>query len=160
MSISPDVSKRRIYAKTRAEGDCLVWTGHTDKGGYGQFGSRRHYGTTRVHRRIWEIEVGPIPDGLFVCHHCDNPPCIKISHLFLGTPSANTVDMVRKGRHGLVGLGRRHAAKLSLDQIAEIAKRKRAGEDARRLATEFGVSTRHVFRVAMPNYPGMVKWTQ
>lgn len=159
MAISPEVSKRRIYAKTRVDGDCLVWTGYRDKGGYGQFGSRRHYGTTRVHRRIWEIEVGPIPEGLFVCHHCDNPPCIKISHLFLGTPSANTVDMVRKGR-GLVGASRRHAAKLSLDQVSEIARRKRGGEETRSLATEFGVSISHVNTIARPNYPGMVKWVQ
>jgi len=53
-----------------------------------------------AHRKAWEDEHGPIPPGMNVCHHCDNPPCINPDHLFLGTQKDNAVDMSRKGRHG------------------------------------------------------------
>ncbi len=49
-------------------------------------------------RAAWEMVNGPIPTGMFACHHCDNPPCVRPDHLFLGTPKDNTEDMLRKGR--------------------------------------------------------------
>jgi len=51
-----------------------------------------------THRFAWELANGPIPEGMFVCHKCDNPPCCNVDHLFLGTPKENTTDMVNKGR--------------------------------------------------------------
>jgi len=56
-------------------------------------------GNTTHHRVVFEECHGPIPDGMYVCHTCDNPPCINIDHLFLGTPRDNMLDKVAKGRH-------------------------------------------------------------
>lgn len=80
-------------------GQCWIWTGSTSEG-YGQInvggGDGRH---DWAHRVSWEIHHGPIPDGLWVLHRCDNPSCVRPDHLFLGTVADNNRDMIAKGRH-------------------------------------------------------------
>jgi len=71
---------------------CWIWTGALRQG-YGQISNKV------AHRVSWEIHNGPIPQGFFVCHHCDNPPCVNPYHLFLGNAQDNTSDMIIKGRH-------------------------------------------------------------
>lgn len=75
---------------------CWEWMGTKNPNGYGRFSSR--YFSTQAHRASWEIFVGPIPDGLFICHKCDNKSCVNPEHLFLGTQHDNMQDMAQKGR--------------------------------------------------------------
>ncbi len=73
-------------------GPCWVWIGTRLKsGGYGAFGSKR------AHRVGYELQVGPIPEGLGILHRCDNPPCVRGSHLFAGTQKENAADAKSKG---------------------------------------------------------------
>lgn len=78
-------------------GPCRIYTGSkADKRGYGAFWlNGRNIG---AHRAAYLLFVGPVPKGLFVCHKCDNPSCVEINHLFLGTSLDNNRDMARKGR--------------------------------------------------------------
>lgn len=75
---------------------CVEWQGARTDSGYGHFG--RGGKTWLVHRAVYEAIYGPIPDGLFVLHACDNPPCYNLEHLFLGTAGDNIRDAVAKGR--------------------------------------------------------------
>lgn len=96
---------RRLAENSRAEGDCLIWIGELTNKGYGRIKLapvlRRLYGVSYLtaHRAAWIVAHGSIPEGMNVLHRCDNRPCFKIEHLFLGTIQDNSDDMVAKGRH-------------------------------------------------------------
>lgn len=78
-------------------GPCWAWTGYANRGrGIVKDGGRY---VTVAPRMSWELHNGPIPDGLWVLHKCDNPPCTRPEHLFLGTNADNTKDCWNKGRH-------------------------------------------------------------
>lgn len=101
---------------------CWLWNNGRNPTEYGQVGyGGRGTANHRAHRVSWELHRGPIPRGMFVCHTCDNPPCVNPDHLFLGTPADNTADMVQKGR---ARGGRPKGTKLS-PQSLESFRRKR-----------------------------------
>lgn len=79
---------------------CWWWTANSDARGYGFLSTTHGAAPQRAHRAAWELANGPIPDGMDVCHHCDNPSCVRPSHLFLGTARDNLRDASAKGRIG------------------------------------------------------------
>ncbi|NUQ92859.1 MAG: HNH endonuclease [Gemmatimonadaceae bacterium] len=93
----------RFWQKVEKTETCWLWTGaRYSATRYGQviLPGRVVRG---AHRVAWELTHGPIPDGLFVCHRCDNKQCVRPDHLFLGTPKDNTHDMIAKGLHPTMG---------------------------------------------------------
>lgn len=97
-------------------GPCTYWNGSFMTTGYGSFYMNGKCGP--AHRAAWELKVGPIPDGLWALHKCDDHKCVEVSHLFLGTCRDNVLDMHAKGR-GYSSKGRSRYA-LTADQVYEI----------------------------------------
>ena len=87
----------RFFAKVKKTSTCWLWTGATNRAGYGRFGVS---GDNRLaHRVSWLLEHGQLSDSDHVLHRCDNPPCVNPAHLFLGTNHDNVMDKMSKGRH-------------------------------------------------------------
>ena len=86
----------RFLSKVEFTGTCWIWRGSNRGKGYGNIWANR---LSKVATRVsWELFKGVIPNGLLVCHTCDNPPCVNPDHLFLGTQQDNMNDKVKKGR--------------------------------------------------------------
>ena len=129
---------RRLKAFCRqanpAMGDeCWVWSGCNDKDGYGLLGRGR------AHRISWELFHGDIPDGLFICHRCDNPPCVNPAHLFIGSLLENNRDRAHKGRTRYQSGSYNSMAELTEAQVTEMRYRYSKGEETQDLAAEYGV---------------------
>ena len=136
MSRRPN-TEEHFWGKVKKTRACWIWTASTFPNGYGQIRmDGKHYGT---HRLAWILTNGSIPDGLFVCHKCDNKLCVNPKHLFLGTMMDNYADMKQKGRQAR---GDRNAnAKLTDHKIREMRRiYKSGGISLRSLATQFGVT--------------------
>lgn len=143
------------------------WSKAREKDGYGQARVVVDGITLwRAHRVAWASTYGPIPDGLWVLHHCDNPPCCNPQHLWLGTVRDNVDDCLRKGRHARCApanpaRGERHGrhthpertargergglAKLTEPQVREIRERYANGEGTYlALAREYGIAKKNI----------------
>lgn len=144
---SKTVAQRlKKWTKLNEETGCLEWQGGTTIWGYGCITINRK--SHMAHRVSYELAYGPIPIGLYVCHFCDNPPCILPEHLVLGTQRANIHDMWRKKR-GNPPRGERCArAKLTWEQVNEMRRRYVTGGITQaQLATEYGIKEQSVSKI-------------
>lgn len=146
MPLTVDVLERFLPNVDRS-GECWLWTGKKDGDGYGMLYALG--GDFRAHRVAYEIAFDKSPGSLFVCHRCDNPACVRPSHLFLGTNKENTADRHAKGRDArgprarpdLSVRGEHHGqAKLTDEDVRTIRRERAAGVTQRALQTRFGVS--------------------
>lgn len=136
----------RFWDKVKKTKTCWIWQGAKSPAGYGRFmfgGS-----TLQAHRLAFELKGGLIPDGQLVCHKCDNPPCVRPDHLFVGDHFANARDMAAKGRsarfNGKIGQDH-HMARLTSEQVAwvraNVNKTHPGGRNGSgRIARELGVT--------------------
>lgn len=110
-------TRARFWSKVEKTETCWVWrAGKNTVNGYGQFWTGKK--TTQAHRFLYQIYHGDLPSHVFVCHRCDNPPCVRPDHLFTGTSADNMRDKVSKGR-GNYKKGIRRPAR---DEIIEILR--------------------------------------
>lgn len=115
--------QERFWKKVHKTDGCWLWTASRFTNGYGQF-TVSSPKKSPAHRYSWVLENGPIPEGLYVLHRCDNPICVKPAHLFLGTQQDNMDDMVKKGRQSTLsspGAMNPHS-KLSWEQVQSIRR--------------------------------------
>ena len=146
----PKPLAERLFEKTDYTGDCSIFHGAIFPNGYGYLSTRHNGPRILAHRLAWELANGPIPPGMCVCHRCDNPPCVRVDHLFLGTHAENMRDKVSKGRANTPNrAGERNSqAKLTLAQVSEIrALYARGAGSWAGLAMQFSVSKRAIGRI-------------
>jgi hypothetical protein len=126
-------------------GSCWLWQGMLDKRGYGSMRFERKM--QKAHRVAWRINRGPIPDGMCICHACDEPACVRVAHLFLGTHADNAADRDAKGR-GNGGLREGNPrVKLTAAKAAEIRQAYLEGEKAAMLRQRFEISRTQLYRI-------------
>ena len=119
--------------------DCFVFPwGTRDKRGYGRISV--NYKRLPASRWVYMELYGPIPEGMGVLHSCDNPPCVRPSHLWLGTQKDNLRDMRGKGRAG-------HPSKLGIPEVTVILRLAAIGTPFEAIEREMGMSPRHLKRI-------------
>ena len=132
----------RFWAKVQKSDGCWIWTAYRSHKGYGFFMGEdgRKSNASRI---AWVLTYGPIPDDMLVCHHCDNPACVRPDHLFLGTPAENSADMMAKGRQTFGEIN--PSAKITDEQVRDARLRYAAGGiTQKQLAQELGISRSNV----------------
>lgn len=145
----------RYQAKVGRAGlnECWSWLACVSSSGYGCIGYKKKMLTAS--RVAWELEHGPIPGGLVVCHKCDNPRCCNPHHLFLGTQHQNILDSASKGRHRSKtrpdeGCGaNHHHANLNEWSACGVLARRLMGAPIKEVAEEHGITTSTVSKIAL-----------
>lgn len=137
---------------------CWNWKGGIENWGYGIFAhqieGKKQRITARAHRFIWTALFGSIPNGFYVCHRCDNPKCVRPSHLFLGTPKDNAFDRDQKGRAGKTGYKQTpetaFKGKINPEKAKEIRRlHLTEGVTQADLAKQFGVCNQSISNVIL-----------
>ena len=132
----------RFWSKVKKADGCWEWQAGTNTYGYGTFNLNKK--TRSAHRVSWAISRGPISEGMCILHHCDNPACVRLDHLFIGTHSDNNNDSVAKGRWGDRG-GENHGnSKLVENDVYEIRRLRSLGVTQPLLAKMWKISRPHV----------------
>ena len=154
----PEEAVRRFWKRVNKGLNCWQWLGCIVDGGYGQI--RVDGKMLRTHRVSWEIENGPIPDNLVVCHKCDNPPCVCPEHLFLGTIADNNRDCIEKGRgawamsrESMVCGERSPHAKLHDEDVRRIRTMHRSGMSCVAIAKHYPVHPATISKITR-----RIKW--
>lgn len=139
----------RFWTFVDKSGDCWEWRGVATEDGYGRFMIRGK--RWLAHRVAYALANGPIPDGFFVCHHCDNPRCVRPSHLFLGTNRDNMQDASQKGHLHWNGATppvhrgeRNNLAKLTADTVRQIRAEFAGGDTITAIGARYGVTKQNV----------------
>jgi len=138
--------KERIKDGVTVEGECWTWRGATKGFGYGYLttGSRKDGSrkTQTAHRVSYSVYVGPIPDGMWVLHHCDNPKCCNPKHLYIGDRKQNVSDMMTRGRLSSQKGESNNNAKINMDTANMIRiERKENRTSYREIAYMFGLKS-------------------
>jgi hypothetical protein len=121
---------------------CWLWKGFIFSTGYGEFHLNKK--TTTSHRASWLLHKGEIPNGLIICHTCDNPKCVNPAHLFLGTHKDNSQDMSKKGRS--CKFLKNASGKIDENQSNLIYDLYKNGETQRKIAKDFGIHQSTVWK--------------
>jgi len=157
-----DGPSREVIERLDRTGQCWLWTGPLDHAGRGRLW--RNGKIMLHHRAVWEILVGPIPEGALLCHHCDNPTCANPAHIYIGDGKTNARDMFSRERHWTqrdperaTRIGRENGqkntwcrgagnpkAKLTAEQVSEI---KQAPGSSYAIAARFGVNASTIQRI-------------
>lgn len=151
----------RFFEKVQKTQSCWVWTAARYRTGYGSIGLGDGRGSAKAHRVSWELHKGPIPNGIEVCHQCDNPLCVNPDHLWLGTHAENMRDMAQKKRSTIgdrnpsrlyperVARGERNGhAKLDETDVHALRIMARCGQKHGDIARVFGISSSLVSMIA------------
>ena len=139
----------RFWKKVLKTETCWLWRGAVRwPGGYGILGlPGEKGGSISTHRFSYQLHFGAIPLGVLVYHYCDNPPCVRPSHLFLGSAMDNMVDKVLKGR---AAFGTRNGnTNLTEDEVRAIRQRRREGEPLKSIAGDYAISVAAVSKIAL-----------
>jgi hypothetical protein len=145
----PEKDLLRFWSKVKKTDDCWVWTGKPDKDGYGVFYiPNRKPRSKKSHRMSWELVNGP-PGDMHVLHHCDNPPCIRPDHLWLGTDADNAADRARKKRGAPQDGSNNHATNLVEDDIRTIRNRYASGELQKTIAADYGLTQTGISQIVL-----------
>lgn len=100
-----------------------------------------------VTRLALTLGKGESVEGLYACHHCDNPPCIRPIHLFAGSGSDNTKDCVAKGRWNRPQGSQQHSAKLDEEKVRQIRALRESGLPTRSIADIYGVCIAVIYNI-------------